>query len=127
MKEGLTRCNFMLLTQEARKSEWKVKGELQRQNKLISSEVPFKILQNETKSLKSAKPFSRYSTLKIKIWTILREKKTEKPKMLFFSEVLHKLKNNRLCDVRNDKYTIQQQTVSDVPVCRPDTKIQFYG
>ena len=36
------------------------------------------------KSLKSAKPFSRYSTLKIEIWTILREKTTEKPKMLFF-------------------------------------------
>ena len=30
-----------------------------------------------------AKPFSRYSTLKIEIWTILREKTTEKPKMLF--------------------------------------------
>ena len=29
-----------------------VKGELQRQNKLISSERPFKILQNETKIIK---------------------------------------------------------------------------
>ena len=29
-----------------------VKGELQRQNKLISSESPFKILQNETKIIK---------------------------------------------------------------------------
>ena len=28
--------------------------------------------------------FSRYSTLKIEIWAILREKTTEKPKMLFF-------------------------------------------
>ena len=28
------------------------KGELQRQNKLISSERPFKILQNETKIIK---------------------------------------------------------------------------
>ena len=28
------------------------KGELQRQNKLISSERPFKILQNETKTIK---------------------------------------------------------------------------
>ena len=36
------------------------------------------------KSLKSAKPFSRYSILKIEIWTILREKTTEKSKMLFF-------------------------------------------
>ena len=30
----------------------KLKGELQRQNKLISSERPFKILQNETKIIK---------------------------------------------------------------------------
>ena len=29
-----------------------IKGELQRQNKLISSERPFKILQNETKIIK---------------------------------------------------------------------------
>ena len=29
-----------------------VKGELQRQNKLISSERPFKILKNETKIIK---------------------------------------------------------------------------
>ena len=28
-----------------------IKGELQRQNKLISSEMPFKILQNETKTI----------------------------------------------------------------------------
>ena len=30
----------------------RVKGELQRQNKLISSERPFKMLQNETKIIK---------------------------------------------------------------------------
>ena len=60
------------------------KGELQRQNKLISFERPFKILQNDTKIIKMATPFSKYLTLKIKIWTILREKTTEKPKMLFF-------------------------------------------
>ena len=35
------------------------------------------------KSLKSAKSFSRYPTLKIEILTILRGKTTEKPKMLF--------------------------------------------
>ena len=60
------------------------KGELQCQNKLMSSERPFKILQMRPKSLRAAKPFSRYSTLKIEIWTILREKTTEKSKMLFF-------------------------------------------
>ena len=35
------------------------------------------------KSLKSAKPFSRYSTLKTEILTILQEKTTEKRKILF--------------------------------------------
>ena len=53
-----------------------IKGELQRQNKLILFERPLKILQNETKisgvgcrlkSLKSVKPLYRYSTLKIEI------------------------------------------------------------
>ena len=34
-------------------------------------------------------------------------KRTEKPKMLF-SEVLHKLKYDGLCDVKNDKFTIKQ-------------------
>ena len=37
------------------------------------------------KSLKSAKPFSRYSTLKNEIWAILREKTTGKPKMLWIT------------------------------------------
>ena len=78
------------------------------------------------KSLKSTKPFSRYSTLTIEIWTILGEKTTEKLKMLFL-EVLHKLKNNGLCDVRNDKCTYQQYTASNISVCGPDTKIKFYG
>ena len=60
------------------------------------------------KSLKSAKPFSRYSTLKAEILTILPEKNHRKTENVVFLEVLEKLKNNRLCDVRNDKYTIQQ-------------------
>ena len=33
------------------------------------------------------------------------EKMTQKLKMLFL-QVLHKLQNNRLCDIRNDKCTI---------------------
>ena len=60
------------------------------------------------KSLRSAKPFSRYLTLKIEIWTILREKNDRKTENVVFLEVLQNLKNNRLCDVRNDKCTIQQ-------------------
>ena len=60
------------------------------------------------KSLKSAKPFSRYSTLKVEIWRILREKNDIKTENVVFLEVLQKLKNNILCDVRNDKCTSQQ-------------------
>ena len=41
------------------------------------------------KSLKSAKPFSRYSTLKID-----RKKKDRKAEYVVFLEVLQKLKNN---------------------------------
>ena len=85
-----------------------LKGELQCHNKLISSERPLKTCKMRPKSLKSAKAFSRYSALNIEICTILQEKTTEKPKMLFFSEVLHKLKNNRRCDVRNDECKLQQ-------------------
>ena len=58
------------------------KGELQRQNKLISSERPFKILIS--RSLKSAKPFSRYSTLKIEIWPVFREKNDRKTENVVF-------------------------------------------
>ena len=57
---------------------------------------------------KKSKPFSRYSTLKIEIWAILREKNDRKTENVVFLEVLQNLKNNRLCDVRNDKCTIQK-------------------
>ena len=61
------------------------KGELQCQNKLISSERPFKILQDETKIIKIGHAiFEIFNFIKIEIWTILREKTTEKPKVLFF-------------------------------------------
>ena len=61
-----------------------IKGELQRQNKLISSERPFKILQNETKIIKIG-----HAVLEIfnfKDWDLgdFTRKTTEKPKMLFF-------------------------------------------
>ena len=61
-----------------------LKGELQRQSKLISFERPFKILQNETKIIKISQAFLEIFNFKIEIWTILPEKTTEKPKMLFF-------------------------------------------
>ena len=88
-----------------------IKGELQRQSKLISSEMPFKILPNEIKLIKIDQAVLKILNFKIEIWTILQEKTTEKPKLLFFLEVLQNLKNNRLCDVRNDKCTIQQKAV----------------
>ena len=68
-----------------------------------------KAIQNPAKGDQNNlnRPSLRYSISKIETWTILREKVTEKLNVVFL-EVLHKLKNNRLCDVRNDKYTIQQ-------------------
>ena len=44
-------CSVLGITNQDALSE-DLKGELQRQNKLISSERPFKILQNETKIIK---------------------------------------------------------------------------
>ena len=60
------------------------KGELQRQNKLISSERPFKILQNETKIIKIG-----HAVLEIfnfKDWNLgdFTRKNDKKPKMLLF-------------------------------------------
>ena len=60
------------------------KGELQRQNKLISFESPFKILQNETKIIKIGQAVLKIFNFKGRDLEILREKTTEKPKMLFF-------------------------------------------
>ena len=61
-----------------------IKGELKRQNKLISFERPFKILQNETKIIKIGQAVLEISNFKDRDMEILREKTTEKPKMLYF-------------------------------------------
>ena len=82
-----------------------LEGELQCQKKLISSERPLKYLQNENKIIKL---FSRYSTFKIKILTLFREENDRKTENAAYSEVLHELKNNSLCEIRNDKCTIKQ-------------------
>ena len=67
---------FMLLS---------IKGELQCQNKLISSESPSKILQNETKIIEIGQAVLRIFNFKDQdLDTITRKKTTEKPKMLFF-------------------------------------------
>ena len=84
-----------------------IKGELQRQNKLSSSERPFKILQNETKIIKIGQAVLEIFGFKdwnLDTFTRKNDRKTEN---VVFLEVLQKLKNNRFCDVRNDKYTIQ--------------------
>ena len=66
----------------------------------------FKILRNEIKIMKIGQAV--LSTLKIEIWTMFTRKNDRKTENVVSLEVLQKLKNNRLCDVRDDKCTIQQ-------------------
>ena len=84
--KAITAVKFLMIAIAFTNIPLDFKGELQRQNKLISSKIKGrpKSSKMRPKSLKSAKPFSRYSTLKIEIWTILREKTTEEPIMLCF-------------------------------------------
>ena len=64
--------------------------------------------QNETKIIKIGQAVLEIFNFKDYDLDNCTRKTTEKPKMLFFLEVLQKLKNNTLCDVRNDQRTIQQ-------------------
>ena len=85
-----------------------IKRERQRQSKLISFERPSKILQNDTKIIKIGQAVLEIFNFKDRdLDTFYEKKTTEKLKMLFL-ERLHQLKNNRLCDVRNDKCKYQQ-------------------
>ena len=84
-----------------------VKGELQRQNKLISSERPFKILQNETKIIKIGQAVLEIFNFKDRDLENFMRKNDRKTENVFLED-LHRLKNNRLCDIRNDKCTYQQ-------------------
>ena len=84
------------------------KGELQRQNKLISSERPFTILQNETKIIKIGQAVLEIFKFKDSDLGDFTRKNDRKTENVVFLEVLQNLKNSRLCDVRNDKCTIQQ-------------------
>ena len=67
-----------------------------------------KILQNEAKFIKIGQAV--LEIFNFIDWNLdnCTRKTTEKPKMLFFLEVLEQLKNNGLCEVRNDICTIQQ-------------------
>ena len=85
-----------------------IKGELQRQSKLISSERPFKVLQNKTKSIKIGQAVLEIFNFKDQGLDNFTRKNDRKTENVVFFQVLQELKNNRLCDVRNDKFTIQQ-------------------
>ena len=85
-----------------------VKGELQHQNKWISFERPFKILQNETKIIKIGQADLEIFNFKDQDLDNFTRKNDRKAENVVFLEVFDKLKNNRLCDVRNDKCTYQQ-------------------
>ena len=89
-----------------------IKGELQRQNKLISLERPFKILQDETKIIKIGQAVSRDIQLKRSRFGQFYETKRQKNLKCCFFGGFHKLKNNRWCDFRNDKCTCQQDQQS---------------
>ena len=84
------------------------KGEQQHQDKLISSERPFKIMQNETKIIKIGLAVLEIFNFKDQNFGQFYQKKRQKNRKCCFLEVLYKMKNNRLCDIRNDKCTIQQ-------------------
>ena len=85
-----------------------IKGELQRQNKLISSERLFKILQNETKIIKIGQAVLEIFNFKDRDLDNFTSKNDRKTENVVFLEDLHRLKYNRLCDIRNDKCIYQQ-------------------
>ena len=79
--------NFFKLEEtapQACKKSFKIKGELQRQKKLVSSERPSKILQNETKTIKIGQAVLEIFDFKDRDLDNFTRKTTEKPKMLFF-------------------------------------------
>ena len=75
---------------------------------LISSERPFKIRQNERKIIKIGQAVLEIFNFKDRDLDNFTRKNDRRTKNVVLLEVLHKLRNNRLCDVRNDKYTIHQ-------------------
>ena len=65
---------------------FKIKGQLQRQNKLISSERPFKIQQNETKIIKIGQAVLEIYNFKDRDWdnfTRKNDRKTENVVLLW--------------------------------------------
>ena len=85
-----------------------VKGELQFQNKLISSKRKFKIMQNEAKIVKIRQAIFEIFIFKDLDLDSFPRKNDWKTENVAFSEVLQKLNNNRFFDVTNDNFTIKQ-------------------
>ena len=75
--------------------------------KLILSERPFKILQNETTIIKIRQALLKIFNFQDQDLDSFPRKRQKNQKCCLL-EVLHKLKNIGLCDVRNDKCTIKQ-------------------
>ena len=88
-----------------------IKGELQRQNKLISSERPFKMLQNETKIIKIGQAV--LEIFNIKDWDLdnFTRKNDIKPENVVFSEVLQNMK-------RRQKWKMHNSTITSVEYFR---------
>ena len=107
LDDKLDNINFQFINDDMVQMTYNFKGELQRQNKLISSERPFKILQNETKIIKIGHAVLEIFNFKDRNLGDFTSKNDRKTENVVFLEVLQNLKNNRLCDVRNDKCTIQ--------------------
>ena len=85
----------------------KIKGERQRQNKLVSSERSFKILQNETKIVKIRRAVLEIFKFKHQDLESFPRKNDRKPKMSVLRGFVQ-TENNRLFDVRTAKCTIKQ-------------------
>ena len=86
-----------------------LKGKLQCQNKWILPKRPLKVLQNEAKIIKIHEAVLDILNCEDQdLDRFLTRKKQQKTENVAFLEVLHKLKNNGLCDIRNGKCTIKQ-------------------
>ena len=96
-QKGVYPCNFMDSFEKFNQTELPtkdqfysiLKGELQRQNKLISSERPFKILQNETKIIKIGQAVLEIFNFKDRELDNFTRKNDRKTENVVFLEDLH--------------------------------------
>ena len=83
-------------------------GLLQRQNMLISFESPSKILQIETKIIKTRPAVLQIFNFKDQDLDSFAIKKNNRKTNKFVLGVLPKLKNDGFCDIRKDRCTIKR-------------------